>query len=367
MPALFALSASVGVTAGIAVLVRPVRPVLGAVAVAHLLMLATWVASRTTGVSFVDGLEQVEPVGFPDAVAAAFEAVVVLGALVLCRRPRPGRLPHAAARAAAVPVALAVALLGGPAVYVGATSEHDHAGGSAAPAHVHDEGAVHDHADGGTAAGASGVEPSHHHSSAAAVPFDPAAPIDLSGTPGVTPVQQAQAELLLARTLQALPAFADQAAAEAAGYHSIRDAMTGDEHLINWDAIDDQYILDPEHPESLVYDVRSGTPILEAAMFILPDGYTLDDVPDIGGPLIQWHVHDDLCFTDGTPPVLAGLRSLGGPCQPGAVAFPPHPMIHVWVRKNPCGPFAALEGVGAGQTKSGVRDCDHAHGSTGTF
>jgi hypothetical protein len=41
-------------------------------------------------------------------------------------------------------------------------------------------------------------------------------------------------------------------------------------------------------------------------------------------------------------------------------------MIHVWIADNPCGPFSALEGVGAGTTKSGKRDCDHAHGSTGS-
>ncbi len=40
-------------------------------------------------------------------------------------------------------------------------------------------------------------------------------------------------------------------------------------------------------------------------------------------------------------------------------------MIHVWIRKNPCGPFAALEGVGAGEVAPGeTKLCDTAHGST---
>ena len=40
------------------------------------------------------------------------------------------------------------------------------------------------------------------------------------------------------------------------------------------------------------------------------------------------------------------------------------PMIHVWTTKHPCGPFAALDGVGAGQIKPGeTRLCDHAHGA----
>ena len=39
-------------------------------------------------------------------------------------------------------------------------------------------------------------------------------------------------------------------------------------------------------------------------------------------------------------------------------------MIHVWITPHPCGPFAALEGVGAGQTKDGEeKNCDHVHGS----
>ena len=40
-------------------------------------------------------------------------------------------------------------------------------------------------------------------------PWDPAAPIDFSGVPGVTPEQQARAEQLVRDTLRDLPAFAD--------------------------------------------------------------------------------------------------------------------------------------------------------------
>jgi len=206
----------------------------------------------------------------------------------------------------------------------------------------------------------------HQHDATTAGPFDPAAPINLSGTPGVTEVQQKEAELLLARTLASLPRFADQAAAFAAGYRSIGDASTGDEHLINWSLIDDNDILDPDHPESLVYDTRTGIPVLEAAMFIMPKGYTLDTVPKIGGSLIQWHIHDDLCFTSGDEPKVAGVTSVGGSCGIGLQKFQPSPMIHVWIRKNACGPFASLEGVGGGQTKDGTRACDHVHGSTDT-
>ena len=40
-------------------------------------------------------------------------------------------------------------------------------------------------------------------------------------------------------------------------------------------------------------------------------------------------------------------------------------MIHVWIVPHECGPFAALEGVAAGQVTAGEEHlCDHAHGST---
>ena len=86
------------------------------------------------------------------------------------------------------------------------------------------------------------------------VPYDPTMPIDLSGTAGVTPQQQAFAENLLANTLVDLPQWSDPAVAEAAGFRSIGDGATGHEHFIQWDWINDDVFLDPDHPESLVYE-----------------------------------------------------------------------------------------------------------------
>jgi hypothetical protein len=88
-------------------------------------------------------------------------------------------------------------------------------------------------------------------------------------------------------------------------------------------------------------------------------------VPDIGGALMQWHVHDDLCFTtDPVQPRVVGQTNAAGGCANGLVKFAPSPMIHVWITPHRCGPFAALEGVGAGQIAPGQeRLCDHQHGS----
>ena len=200
---------------------------------------------------------------------------------------------------------------------------------------------------------------------AAPKPYDPTQPIDLSGTPGVTPEQQAAAENLIAVTVVRLPQWADYRDAEAAGFHSIGDALTGHEHFINWDWINDDVILDPDYPESLVFEPQpDGSKKLVSAMYMLPDNVALADVPNIGGALMQWHIHDNLCFTtDPIAPKVAGITSSGGTCPPGLVPFVSSPMIHVWITAHRCGPFAALEGVGAGQIEAGdERLCDHAHG-----
>jgi hypothetical protein len=197
-------------------------------------------------------------------------------------------------------------------------------------------------------------------------PYDPALPIDLSGVAGVTPEQQAFAENLVAATVRDLPQWADLDVVEAAGFRSIGDASTGHEHYIQWDWIDDDVWLDPDHPESLVFEPQSdGSKQLVSAMFMLPSGYPLEDVPEWGGALMQWHVHGDLCFTDDPDaPQVAGLKPVGGTCSPPLVDFPLSPMIHVWITPTACGPFAALEGIAGGQVPEGEDVmCDHAHGS----
>jgi hypothetical protein len=214
--------------------------------------------------------------------------------------------------------------------------------------------AEHDHGTTATAAPA-----------AVAKPYDPSLPIDLSGTPGVTPQQQAAAENLIAVTLVELPQWSDYRVAEAAGFQSIGDSATGHEHFVQWDWIEDDVILDPNHPESLVYEPQpDGTKKLVSAMYMTASTVALEDVPDIGGALMQWHIHNNLCYS-GWPehPRVAGVTSPNGGCPNGLVNPPPAPMIHVWIVPQECGPFAALEGVGAGQIEPGAeRLCDTAHG-----
>ena len=120
--------------------------------------------------------------------------------------------------------------------------------------------------------------------------------------------------------------------------------------------------LDPDYPESLVYTPdRKGGKKLVSAMYMLAPDKTLDDVPDVGGKLTQWHIHNNLCFTANGRVV--GLTNSDGSCRPGFNKGNEAPMLHVWITPHPCGPFASLAGVGAGQIKEGEeRLCDTVHG-----
>ena len=199
-------------------------------------------------------------------------------------------------------------------------------------------------------------------------PYDPTKPIDLSGTPGVTPAEQARAEQLVRDTLRDLPRYASTAAAYADGYRSINDGVTGTEHYVKWAYVDDGHILDSKYPESLVYQYRNGVQTLVSAMYMLPFGARFTDAPDVGGPLTQWHIHNNLCLVDNpTDPlqkVVGGLTGSDGSCPPGSTKAASSPMLHVWIVANPCGPFAPLEGIEGGQVAPGQPVlCDRAHGS----
>ena len=198
-------------------------------------------------------------------------------------------------------------------------------------------------------------------------PYDPSKPINLGGEPGVTPAEVARAEKLVRDTLRDLPKYANWQVAYADGYRSIGDASTGYEHFVKWSYVNDGHILDSQLPESVVYRITNGNKTLVAAMYMLPFADTFADVPDVGGPLTQWHVHDDLCLADNPSDplqkVVSSLTTVSGACPAGSTKAGSSPMLHVWVVANACGPFASLEGIGAGQVPPGqTRHCDRAHG-----
>jgi hypothetical protein len=312
-----------------------------------------WVMAKTTGIDFVTGLEAKESVQFADGVAAALAAVAVVGALAALA----GGLSFAAGpRPASVGVAtVAVLALAIPGMV--RTGSHSHDGG-----HGEAETAGHSH----------GVRTDDHADHAVAAtpePYTATLPVNLGGVPGVTPEEQAEAEQLVTISLEKLPQFSDIATIEAMGYRSIGDGGTGTEHFMKWDLISDGRVLDPDYPESLVFDVdrATGQKTLAAAMFMANLGDTLETVPPVGGDLVQWHIHDNLCFMGETNAWRVGdVAPPGEECRPGTFRLGNNhvPMVHVWIRPHPCGPFAALEGIGGGQIPAGEeRLCDHAHGA----
>jgi hypothetical protein len=193
----------------------------------------------------------------------------------------------------------------------------------------------------------------------------PTGSVKLVSETGVSPAELHRADALLAATIVDLKRYQTPAEAYAAGYRSIGDRITGDEHYTNWSYINDGHILDPMKPESVVYEVRNGKQTAVAAMYQLPFGSTFANVPDVGGPLTQWHVHRNLCLTDNPQQKLVvGITSLDGACPAGTSKAGNIPMLHVWTVPNPCGPFAALEGIGAGQVPAGqTRNCDTRNAS----
>ena len=92
------------------------------------------------------------------------------------------------------------------------------------------------------------------------------------------------------------------------------------------------------------------------------------------GPLMQWHNHGNLCWgvgPDGKPRVV-GITDANGNCANGVNTGGQNPMVHVWITPHPCGVFAALEGVGAGQAavpddaaRRPLQPATHAHRRSG--
>lgn len=332
----FTIVAAIQLGWGAIALARPGRVLLTLGVIANVGFVGGWLLAKSNGISFIEGLTEAESPQMADAMAAGLALVAALAGIAYLFR-----LGQRALTASPL-------LTGGTAVLVAAISLP---GMLAAGTHTHAD----DHSHGDVTAA---VEP------AAAVPpkaYDPTMPIDLSGVPGVSLQQQARAENLLAITVTRLPQFSDPAAIEAMGFVSIGDGATGTEHYLNAVNMSDDKILDPDYPESLVFDTTTTPKHLAAAMFMMNPGDTLADVPDVGGALTQWHVHNNLCFAG---PRVAGLTDADGNCPGGLTKGAETPMIHVWIQPHPCGPFAALEGIGAGQVAEGeTRSCDHVHGA----
>lgn len=280
----------------------------------------------TTGVGVVEGLADRQDPGVQDGVTAVLEVIALVASVALTVRPLTSM---SRTRRASVPAFAAVLLL--TAAVPGMAAPHAHRGAGAEPenlavGHEHDESEGH---------------------------VDPVA---LPAVAGVSAEEEERARDLIRRTREGLARYSDPAAAQAAGFISIGDGFTGFEHFVHYGYISNANVLDADEPESLVYRVATdGTRELASAMYILPTGSTMEDVPDVAGAMTPWHDHRNLCW--GPDGRLAGIL-VDGTCRPGGEFRVTPPMLHVWVIDHVCGPFAGIEG---GQTPQTPEECP-AHG-----
>jgi hypothetical protein len=215
----------------------------------------------------------------------------------------------------------------------GSGDGHAHAGGPENPGHGHPP----DPGDPGHGHPPDPGDPGHGHPPGST---DPPTGFD----PSWTPEQVAYANQLIADTQAQLVRYDNLAILPLTGFQWIRDGQQVDtfQHWIHLSRIADNRRLDAAYPESLVLRTTPDGPRLEAAMYMLPPGYNLTNIPADIAWLPDWHVHDNLCFENGFE--LVGV-TVNGRCERGSVVVTP-PMIHVWRESTRCGWFAGVDEFG---------------------
>lgn len=154
-----------------------------------------------------------------------------------------------------------------------------------------------------------------------------------------TPEQRAAADTLLEETRAGISRFADISVARAEGYRPTTPVGGPTVHYGNA-ANRRAALLDPVHPQALVYATTRSGPLLLGAMYMMPNARTPGLA--IGGALTEWHVHTNLCFS----PIgqqLVGIQSPFETCPLGTLNAPTPPMLHVWTVSNPTGAFGELD------------------------
>jgi hypothetical protein len=259
-------------------------------------------------------------------IGIALVAVGLAGALAtLVLEARGVRPSSAPARLGVAGVAVALALVaGGTGVW--AAGAGDHAGHDpAAAGHLHGEAPAVPAAVAGGMAGT----PSHAHG-------PNLAPVAAAGDD-----ERARAEALWKASAASAERWRDPAAAARAGFRfrDPDDAGPGRPvrflHVPNpaWRA--DGRVLDPAHPETLVYWTGPGDRLtLVGVLYTAPRGA---HGPTVGGPITRWHDHES-CRDPGTRAKLG--RPVDGACPSGQVYRRSVEMMHVWFTDDLATAFA---------------------------
>lgn len=165
-----------------------------------------------------------------------------------------------------------------------------------------------------------------------------------------TPEQQEAADRLIERCEQAAQkhGWEDFEKALADGFTMLRN---DGRHYHKEEYVFDDVVLDPERPEFLMYyDTPQGKRLV-GFMFYVAE--SMDRGPQIGGPLTVWHYHlfkTAVCQLgmargrDGRKKDLlpVGEADESGRCERGTPIHRGLEMLHVWLIRNPMGPFGTL-------------------------
>jgi hypothetical protein len=305
---------------------RPSRLWLSLGMAGNALVLAVYVASRSTGLPLGPDVHHPEPVGGLDVVTGILELALIAGCAALLWWPSLAERPVRRRGAfAAVTAMLAV-----PTAVIAATT------------------AVMTPGWAGPEGPAGMASPSGSASSASSASSGMGDMGSTSGLPDMrmygstappTAAQVIAAGQLIKETDASLARFQNVQAAFAAGYTDVLHA-NGEEHLL-YNGSNPAYAgLNPQDPSSLVYatNVRHHAPILLGAMYI-EDRNT--NGPQVGGSLTRWHSHLVVCDAGKQTIAGFGLQVQGGVCNPAAWTDRyTEQMLHVWVVPYPGGPFS---------------------------
>jgi hypothetical protein len=151
-----------------------------------------------------------------------------------------------------------------------------------------------------------------------------------------TEAQKATAKKLILDTRAAVKraGLTSVAALQRAGYITIHDEMTGTTHYVSPPFHRDNLELNPNAVEA--FAVRGGRVV--AAMYVLKNGSTRANIPDVAGNWTMWHDHN-LPFGSANPMDNAYYQLAFG----RGIMRTTAPMLHVWLVQNNCGPFAGTD------------------------
>jgi hypothetical protein len=309
------------------VLWRPSRLWLWLGIAGNTIIVAVYLASRTTGLPFGPDNGHTEPFGALDVVSAILEVALIAGCAALLRWPSLADRPVRRRTG----VAAAVSLAAFPAAVIGLTAAVMTPGwaGPEGPAGMMSRSSM------ATAATAPGASPGMGDMGTT----DGLPDMRMYGsTAPATAAQVIAAGDLIKATDASLARFASVRAAFAAGYTYVLKT-NGEEHLL-YNGNSPAYAgLNPQHPSSLVYaiNVPHHAPILLGAMYIENDRTS---GPQIGGGLTRWHTHLTVC--ENGKPTIAGFGvQLRGTCNPATWRDQyTSQMLHVWVVPYLGGPFS---------------------------